>query len=83
MENKSMKIKYDSDHISNNMFFERKSITIKYGSGLNKNIFLVLLIEQVWIMSPPTFLSCPSVRHTVCQRNSSETTEQNFMKLGR
>ena len=25
----------------------------------------------------------PSVRHTVCQRNSSETTEQNFMKLGR
>jgi hypothetical protein len=24
-----------------------------------------------------------SVRHTVCQRNSSETTEQNFMKLGR
>ena len=28
-------------------------------------------------------LSCPSVRHTVCQRNSSETTEQNFMKLGR
>jgi hypothetical protein len=29
------------------------------------------------------FLSCSSVRHTVCQRNSSETTEQNFMKLGR
>ena len=25
------------------------------------------------------FLSCPSVRHTVCQCNSSETTEQNFM----
>jgi hypothetical protein len=25
----------------------------------------------------------PSVRHTVCQRNSSETTEQNFFKLGR
>ena len=24
-----------------------------------------------------------SVRHTVCQRNSPETTEQNFMKLGR
>ena len=24
-----------------------------------------------------------SGRHTVCQRNSSETTEQNFMKLGR
>jgi hypothetical protein len=24
---------------------------------------------------------CPSVRQTVCQRNSSETTEQNFMKL--
>jgi hypothetical protein len=46
-ERKSMKMKYDSDHINNNMFFERKSITIKYGSGLNKNIFLVLLIEQV------------------------------------
>ena len=29
------------------------------------------------------FLSCPSVHHTVCQRNSSDTTEQNFMKLGR
>jgi hypothetical protein len=29
------------------------------------------------------FLSCPSVRHTVFQRNSSATTEQNFMKLGR
>jgi hypothetical protein len=26
---------------------------------------------------------CLSVRHTVCQCNSSETTEQNFMKLGR
>jgi hypothetical protein len=44
------------------------------------------------IMSPPTFVGRhivfvlsvgPSVRHTVCQRNSSETTEQNFMKLGR
>ena len=29
-----------------------------------------------------TYCFCP-VRHTVCQRNSSETTEQNFMKLGR
>ena len=29
------------------------------------------------------FLSCPSVSHTVCQCNSCETTEQNFMKLGR
>ena len=29
------------------------------------------------------FLSSPSVRHRICQRNSSETTEQNFMKLGR
>ena len=29
------------------------------------------------------FLSSPSVRHKICQRNSSETTEQNFMKLGR
>ena len=29
------------------------------------------------------FLSCPSVHHTVCQHNSSATTEQNFMKLGR
>ena len=29
------------------------------------------------------FLSCPSVRHTVYQRNSSQTTEYNFMKLGR
>jgi hypothetical protein len=28
-------------------------------------------------------LSCPSLRHTVCQRIPSETTEQNFMKLGR
>jgi hypothetical protein len=26
---------------------------------------------------------CLSVRHTVCRRNSSETTEQNFMTLGR
>ena len=49
MKRKSMKIKYDSDHINNNMFFERKYIKIKYGSGLNNNIFLVLLIEQVWI----------------------------------
>jgi hypothetical protein len=47
-------------------------------------------ISYLVIMSPPhfgggdiLFLSCPSVRHTVCQRNSSETTEQNFMKLGR
>ena len=33
-----------------------------------------------------TYCFCPvrpSVRHTVCQRNSSETTEQDFMKLGR
>ena len=33
-----------------------------------------------------TYCFCPvrpSVRHTICQRNSSETTEQNFMKLGR
>ena len=42
------------------------------------NIFLIHY-ELILIL----FLSCPSVRHTVCQRNSSETTEQNFMKLGR
>ena len=50
------------------------------------------LTSLVIIMSPPTFVGrhivfvlsvCPCVRHTVCQRNSSETTEQNFMKLGR
>ena len=29
-----------------------------------------------------TYCFCP-VRHTVCQRISSETTEQNIMKLGR
>ena len=29
------------------------------------------------------FLSCPYVRQTDCQCNSSETTEYNFMKLGR
>jgi hypothetical protein len=45
--------------------------------------------NPAYYVSPPLwwgdilFLSCPSVRHTVCQRNSSETTEQNFMKLGR
>jgi hypothetical protein len=40
------------------------------------------------IMSPPTLVGrhivfVLSVRHTVCQRNSSETIEQNFMKIGR
>ena len=34
----------------------------------------------VLCLPPPIlFLSCLSVRHTVCQCNSSETTEQNFM----
>ena len=31
-----------------------------------------------------TYCFCPvRLSVTVCQRNSSETTEQNFMKLGR
>ena len=55
------------------------------------NIFFVHV--YICIMSPLTLvgdillLSCPSVRpsvcHTVCQCNSSETTEQNFMTLAR
>ena len=39
-----------------------------------------------WELCLPPLWICPvrpSVRHTVCQRNSSETTEQNVMKLGR
>jgi hypothetical protein len=49
--------------------------------------FLLRFIwNYVFVLSvcPSVRLSIrPSVRHTVCQRNSSETTEQNFMKLGR
>jgi hypothetical protein len=40
-------------------------------------------IEASTLVGDILFLSCPSVCHTVCQSNSSETTEQNFMKLGR
>ena len=38
---------------------------------------LKLCLPSLWW---ETYCFCP-VRHTVCQRNSSETTEQNFMKL--
>jgi hypothetical protein len=49
-----------------------------YGDDLSK----YLCLPPLW-WGDILFLSCPSVRHTVCQRNFSETTEQNFMKLGR
>ena len=44
------------------------------------------LTQYIWLCLPPTLVGrhcfCP-VRHRVCQRNSSETTAHNFMKLGR
>ena len=43
---------------------------------------LKLCLPPLW-WGDILFLSCPSVRHTVCQCNSSETTEQNFMTLCR
>ena len=59
-----------------------------YPSDIVFLLFYVILIFMS--LSPPRIvfvLSClsvrPSVGHTACQRNSSETTEQNFMKLGR
>ena len=52
------------------------------GFGFDKfhGIHVLCLPPLLW--GDILFLSCPSVHHTVCQRNSSETTEQNFMKLG-
>ena len=60
-----------------------------HGMRFRNTLFFIQVIIN--IMSAPTLVGetycfCPvrpSVRHTVCQRNSSETTEQNFMKLGR
>ena len=45
-------------------------------------IVAVLCLPPLW-WGDILFLSCPSVRHTDCQRNSPEITEHNFMKLGR
>jgi hypothetical protein len=54
------------------------------------NMKTINIDNKSWlIMSPPhfggeTYCFCPvRLSVTVCQRNSSETTEQNFMKLGR
>ena len=38
---------------------------------------------ETYYFCPVRLSVCPSVCHTVCQRNSSETTEQNLMKHGR
>jgi hypothetical protein len=51
-----------------------------YSLILDDNASLGIIFMYPFIGSGIFFLQN---LHTVCQRNSSETTEQNFMKLGR
>ena len=48
-----------------------------FGQLIKQKVSKKLLL-LITIMSPPTFVS-----EAACRRNSSETTKQNFMKLGR
>ena len=69
--------------------YTEQSLTITcilYSDKNLSNLKFFGLSSDTAIMSLPTVFVLSvrlSVRHTVCQRNSSETTEQNFMKLGR
>ena len=75
-------IKYEQLH-------QRSSWKIQVSIGKENNKCIYLLTCGYYYVSPhfcgETYCFCPvhpSVCHTVCQHNSSETTEQNFMKLG-
>ena len=69
----------------------------RYFQDTEKPVHVVTSIKELPVFSCPvienyvsphfggeTYCFCPvRLCVTVCQRNSSETTEQNFMKLGR
>ena len=58
------------------------SISFHYSTDSSSISFHYYVSPPLW-WGDILFLSCSSVRHTVCQHNSSETTKQNFMKLDR
>jgi hypothetical protein len=69
---------------------ENAEIHLRNKVPMNKPYEIWIFAMVFSILCPPPhfcgetlFLSCPSVRQTDCQCNSSEITEYNFMKLGR